>query len=74
MTTPNLTSVPAKGAIERDWTNETLVLDLTNSLGEHFHFEVEPNEVDNLPVRPSDSPADKDRKGARFVNMHLPIL
>ena len=56
--------------IERDWTNETLTLDLTNSLGDMYYFEIEPNEVDNLPTRAS-SGLDKD-KGI-FVLMLLPI-
>ena len=27
---------------ERDWTRKVLVLDLVNSLGEKYHFEIEP--------------------------------
>lgn len=44
----DLKSTPEKGAGERDWTNKILVLDLENSIGEKFHFEIEPNEKDTL--------------------------
>lgn len=35
------TSVPAKGAKLRDWTGQTIILDLKNGMGESFHFEIE---------------------------------
>jgi len=65
-------SKPATGAIVRDWTKKTLTVDLVNSLGENFHFEVLPNDVDKLSTRATDSPADKH--GKTFVNVSLPIL
>ena len=65
-------SLPAKGAKERDWTNETLTVDIDNAIGEKYHFEVLPNEKDNLPTRPTDSPADKH--GKVFVDVRLPVL
>ncbi len=34
----------------QDWTGTTLTLDLVNSLGEVFHFEIEPGEKDDLPA------------------------
>lgn len=66
-------SVPQEGAIERDWTKGTLVLDIDNSIGEHYHFEIKPNEKDNLPTRASDAPL-SESKNKRVINLHLPIL
>jgi len=44
------TSIPAAGAVLRDWTHRTLTVDIENSLGEHYHFEIEPGEKsDKLP-------------------------
>ena len=65
-------STPAKGAKVNDWTNQTLTVDIVNSIGENFHFEIKPNEKDNLTARPTDSPADKH--GKVYVDIHLPIL
>lgn len=49
-------STPAKGAIERDWTQATLVLDVTNALGEKFHSEIEPAAtLKDLPARYGDT-------------------
>jgi len=43
-------STPAPGAIERDWTQETLVNDITNAMGETYHFEILPGEnPNNIP-------------------------
>lgn len=63
--------------IVRDWTHETIVVDMVNSLGEKYHFEVEPGidrkEADTFMTRPSDSPGVKDKKGARYVQLVMPI-
>lgn len=56
----------------RDWTQKILVVDLVNSLGETYHFEIPPYAVDNLPTRPSDRPASKN-KNAVYVKAHIPI-
>lgn len=56
--------------VERDWTKETLVLDLVNANGDKFHFETEPDEEDNLPVRASDAPGPK---GKTIVNLIMPL-
>lgn len=64
----------------RDWTEETLVIDFTNSLGETYHFEIEPNADPNIiPFRPSDSPA-LGRNVSRASNrertlvwLHIPL-
>lgn len=66
-------SVPQKGAIVRDFTKATLVVDVQNSLGEKFHFEIEPNEKDDLPVRVSDAPGGKNPR-ATVINMLFPLL
>lgn len=52
------TSVPAKGAIMRDWPGGTIVLDLKNGIGENFHFEIEhvrPSDKVNLPPKSGDT-------------------
>lgn len=67
------TSVPAKGATIRDWTKETLVIDIDNSLGEKFHFEIEPGAKDNLTTRASDAPGRKDVERATIVNVLIPF-
>lgn len=70
-------SVPAKGAIVRDWCDETLTLDLVNSIGERYHFEIVPGEVDNLRTAGSSAPSDKNAQKndhAVYVQMNLPIL
>lgn len=47
---------PMKGAIVRDWTGQTLTIDVQNALGERYHFEVPPSEkVENLPPRYGDT-------------------
>jgi hypothetical protein len=55
----------------RDWTNETLVVDFVNAIGETYHYEVPPNAVDKLPTRPSDSPVSRHAKV--MVWMHFPV-
>lgn len=65
-------SIPQDDAVTRDWTRQTLVLDVKNTLGEMFHFEIQPGEKDNLPTRATDSLADKH--GHVYVNMLLPIV
>lgn len=42
----NFVSTPTKDAKVLDLTEETLVLDVENSLGENFHFEIEPGDGD----------------------------
>ena len=56
---------------ERDWTRETLVLDLVNSLGETYLFEIEPGEKDKLPTRPADN---SDKPDARIVKILIPLI
>ena len=63
-------SVPQKNAIERDWTNETLTVDIENALGELFHFEIAPGEKDNLTGRNTAAPW-QDR--GPFVLIELPL-
>lgn len=54
----------------RDWTQETLVVDVVNSLGERYHFEVEPNANPNsVASRPTDYPIG----GNRVMNVTFPI-
>lgn len=54
-----------------DWTKETLVVDMVNSIGEKYHFEVEPYANPNtIPLRSSNSLADKN--GKVFVWAHFP--
>ena len=70
------TSTPLPGAVLRDWTHRTLTVDIENSIGETYHFEIEPNEADNLPTRSTSSPADKNWKKDKsvYVNVFLPIV
>lgn len=50
MSTDIFKPTPAQGAVLRDWTHRTLTVDIENSLGEAFHFEIEPGEgLGNLP-------------------------
>jgi hypothetical protein len=64
-------STPAKGAIERDWTQATLVLDIQNALGEKFHSEIEPAAtLGDLPARYGDT----GWNGKCQIDMQLPIL
>lgn len=59
--------------ILNDWTNCTLVLDLTNSLGEDYHFEIEPEaDASSIPSRPTSSPGDKNQDV--ILNMYMPLL
>lgn len=53
--------------ILNDWTNCTLILDLTNSLGEEYHFEIEPEaDASLVPTRPAGDDT--------VLNMYLPLL
>ena len=66
------TSIPASGAIERDWTDKVLTVDIENSLGETYHFEVKPGEKsDKLPSAPSS--ASPDKKRGNFISAIMPI-
>lgn len=57
----------ADKVIENDWTNCTLILDLTNSLGEQYHFEVEPEaDANSVPTRPYNDDT--------VLNMFMPLL
>jgi hypothetical protein len=50
------TKVKIKGemVIINDWTQDTIILDLTNALGELYHFEIEPNaDANSVPTRPA---------------------
>ena len=38
------TPTPLPGAVLRDWTHKILTVDIKNSLGEKYHFEVKPGE------------------------------
>jgi hypothetical protein len=70
------TSVPAQGAILRDWTHRTLTVDIENSIGETYHFEIEPGEKsDNIPTRNTVSPSDKGWKKDKspYVKVIMPI-
>lgn len=58
------------GGKVRDWTKKTIVIDLENSLGEKFHFEIKPGEKDNLPARPSSSPI---TTGGAVINLIMPL-
>jgi len=62
----SIKSKPAPGAIVRDWTEKTIVIDLTNALGEQYHFEIEPNaDADKIPNRQNNDDT--------VLNMLLPI-
>ena len=64
----------------RDWTHETLVVDVVNSLGETYHFEVEPGaDPGSIPSRHSNSTNDKASRSvyveARFwIPVQLDML
>ena len=49
--------------IIRDWTNETIVIDMENAIGEKYHFEIPPGaDPKSVPLRASDSPTLGTRK------------
>lgn len=48
---------PAKGAIERDCTQATLVCDFTNGMNEHFHYEIEPWDARKIEAPRTGNPA-----------------
>ena len=55
--------------IINDWTKETIVIDLTNSLGEQYHFEIEPEaDPSSIPSRPAGGPTDDV-----ILNMFMPL-
>jgi hypothetical protein len=67
------TSQPAAGAVLRDWTHRTLTVDITNSMDEHFHFEIQPGErSDKLPS--AQSAARPDDKNGHFLLATMPIV
>ena len=70
------TSTPLPGAVLRDWTHRTLTVDIENSIGETYHFEIEPKEKDNLPKRSTSAPSDRNWTSDKSVSVavHLPIL
>ena len=55
-------STPLPGAKVYDCTKGVVVVDITNAIGEKYHFENKAGDVDNLPTRASDSPASKHAK------------
>jgi hypothetical protein len=62
------TKVKIKGemVIINDWTKDTIILDLTNSLGEQYHFEIEPEaDANSVPTRPANDDT--------VLNMWMPI-
>ena len=60
--------------IVRDWTDKILVLDITNSLGEQYHFEIEPGEdASKVPTRASSDPGKKNNENSVSVLIQLPI-
>ena len=61
------------GGVVRDWTKKTLVIDLENSLGKKFHFEIAPGEKDDLPTRPSSSPGQGITDRAVIANLVMSI-
>lgn len=67
---PGLTSKPAPGAIEIDATEATLVCDMDSSDGNHYHFEIGPDDGRVVPSRHTDNPF---LGGKVFVKMILEI-
>jgi hypothetical protein len=66
-------SKPLPGAVVRDWTNKTLVVDLVNGIGEEFHFEVPPDtsiEKAHTMKTQNTNASDPDKVG---VIMHFPL-
>jgi hypothetical protein len=60
--------------IIRDWTDKVLVLDIVNSLGEQFHFEIAPGEdASKIPSKPSHDPGKKSTDDSVIVHIILPI-
>lgn len=51
-------SVPAEGAVVNDWTKAILMVDVKNSAGEKYHFEIppiQPGQTINLPPKYGDT-------------------
>jgi len=63
------------GQVIRDWTKSTLTMDMVNSMGEVFHFEIEPGEgSSDLPSRQTASPGQKNfNERSVIVHCTLPI-
>lgn len=61
-------SVALEGAITRDWCDEILTLDLNNSKGERFHWEILPGDKDKLSTRASAAPGSKEGERGTIVN------
>lgn len=56
--------------VVNDWTNKTLTLDIQNSIGELYHFEIEPNaSTSGILSRSTDDP-----DGKNILHIHLPII
>jgi hypothetical protein len=63
-----ITKVKVKGemVVINDWTQDTIILDLTNALGELYHFEIEPNaDANSVPTRPGNDDT--------VLNLFIPI-
>lgn len=43
-----------------DCTQDIVIVDIVNAMGETYHFENKPDEPDKLPIRSSASPDEKD--------------
>jgi len=49
-----------------DWTKKIIVLDLQNSIGELYHFEIEPDaDANSVPTRPANDDT--------VLNIFMPI-
>lgn len=66
---PEFVAKPAEDAIEIDATQATLVTDLTNSLGENFHFEIEP---ESAPVTVAPRTGNIAFGDKVYVELHFP--
>ena len=65
------TKIKIKGQdiIILDWTQDTIIIDLTNALGEQYHFEIEPKaDLNSIPSRPI---ADE---GKTSLLLYMPIV
>ena len=62
-------SEPLPGAVERDWTNEVLIVRVENSIGDVFEFSVPPRPVAVVGGQKTDS-----FQGKTVLDMHFPIL
>lgn len=64
--------MPNKKPVTRDWTKETLVIEMENSYGEKFHFEIQPDDKTKTIVRKTDSP-DTTKKETRILTLTIPL-